>query len=58
MHVFRRSFFNSPSHMRRSNEEHRAIFEAIVKSDTRRAKTLAERHVQSGRTRLLAKLER
>jgi DNA-binding GntR family transcriptional regulator len=58
MHVFRRSFFNSPSHMRRSNEEHRAIFEAIIKGDTRRAKTLAERHVQSGRTRLLARLER
>jgi DNA-binding GntR family transcriptional regulator len=58
MHVFRRGFFNSPSNMRRSNEEHRAIFEAITKGETRRAKTLAERHVQSGRTRVLARLER
>lgn len=58
MHLFRRSFFNSPSNMRRSNEEHQAIFEAISKGDARRAKTLAERHVQSGRTRVLARLER
>ena len=58
MHLFRRSFFNSPGNMRRSNSEHRAIFEAIVKRDARRACTLAERHVQSGRGRLLAKLDR
>ena len=58
MHIFRRSFFNSPSNMRRSNEEHHAIFEAITKGDVRRARTLAARHVQSGRTRILARLER
>jgi DNA-binding GntR family transcriptional regulator len=58
MHLFRRSFFNSPSNMRRSNKEHQAIFEAIIKGETRRAKNLAERQVQSGRGRVLAKLER
>ncbi len=58
MHLFRRSFFNSPSNMRRSNEEHRAIYEAIIHHETRRTKHLAEKHVQSGRTRVLAKLER
>lgn len=58
MHLFRRSFFNAPSNMRRSNEEHRAIYEAISSHETRRAKSIAEKHVQSGRTRVLAKLDR
>lgn len=58
LHLFRRSFFNAPGNMRRSNAEHRAICEAIAKGDARRARTLAERHVLSGRDRLLARLER
>lgn len=58
LHLFRRSFFNSPGNMRRSNAEHRAIFEAVAKGEARRARTLAERHVLSGRDRLLARLER
>lgn len=58
LHLFRRSFFNAPGNRRRSNAEHRAIFEAITKGDAKRARLLAERHVQSGRERLLAKLER
>lgn len=58
LHLFRRSFFNSPGNMRRSNAEHRAIYEAIAKGDAKRARTLAERHVLSGRDRLLARLER
>ena len=58
MHLFRRSFFNSPGNMRRSNKEHRAIYEAIISHEPRRTKNLAEKHVQSGRTRVLAKLER
>jgi DNA-binding GntR family transcriptional regulator len=58
LHLFRRSFFNAPGNMRRSNAEHRAIFDAIAKGDGRRARTLAERHVLSGRERLLARLER
>ena len=31
LHLYRRSYFNAPGNMRRSNLEHRAIFEAIVK---------------------------
>lgn len=58
LHLFRRSFFNLPGNMRRSNAEHRAIFEAVAKGEARRARTLAERHVLSGRDRLLARLER
>lgn len=57
LHLFRRSYFNAPGNMRRSNAEHRAILEAIMKGDARRARTLAERHVLSGRDRLLARLE-
>ena len=58
LHLFRRSFFNSPGNMRRSNAEHRAIYEAIAKGEAKRARALAERHVLSGRERLLARLER
>lgn len=58
LHLFRRSHFNAPSNMRRSNAEHRAILEAIAKGDAKRARTLAERHVLSGRDRLLARLDR
>ncbi len=57
LHLFRRSYFNAPGNMKRSNSEHRAIFEAIAKGDAKRARTLAERHVLSGRDRLLARLE-
>ncbi|MDE2618039.1 MAG: FCD domain-containing protein, partial [Burkholderiales bacterium] len=57
LHLFRRSYFNAPGNMRRSNSEHRAIFEAIAKGDAKRARTLAERHVLSGRDRLLARLD-
>lgn len=57
LHLFRRSHFNAPGNMRRSNAEHRAILEAIAKGDSKRARTLAERHVLSGRDRLLARLE-
>lgn len=58
LHLFRRRYFNAPGNMRRSNADHRAIFEAIAKNDARRAKTLAERHVMAGRERLLARLDR
>lgn len=57
LHLFRRSYFNAPGNMRRSNAEHRAIFDAIGKGASSRARTLAERHVLSGRDRLLARLE-
>ena len=44
-------------HMRRSNIEHRAIFDAIAAGDPARARAAAEQHVLSGRTRLLANFE-
>ncbi|OYZ83393.1 MAG: GntR family transcriptional regulator, partial [Polaromonas sp. 24-62-144] len=47
----------SPGNMRRSNTEHRTIYEAIVKGATARAKSAAERHVLSGRQRLLASID-
>lgn len=54
LHLFRRRYFNSPGNMRRSNVEHRMIYEAIAKGARAKAKTVAERHVLSGRQRLLA----
>ena len=57
LHLFRRRYFNSPGNMRRSNNEHRAIYEAIVKGASARAKSAAERHVLSGRQRLLASID-
>ncbi|HQS30877.1 FCD domain-containing protein [Polaromonas sp.] len=57
LHLFRRRYFNSPGNMRRSNTEHRTIYEAIVKGATARAKSAAERHVLSGRQRLLASID-
>jgi DNA-binding GntR family transcriptional regulator len=43
--------------MRRSNIEHRSIYEAIVKGSKAKAKSAAERHVLSGRQRLLASID-
>ena len=57
LHLFRRRYFNAPGNMRRSNAEHRQIYEAILKGNAGRAKSLAERHVLSGRQRLLGSLE-
>jgi DNA-binding GntR family transcriptional regulator len=57
LHLFRRRYFNSPGNMRRSNVEHRAIFEAIVKGAKARAKSVAEKQVLAGRQRLLAGID-
>lgn len=57
LHLFRRRYFNAPGNMRRSNVEHRAIYEAIAKGAKTRAKSAAERHVLSGRQRLLASID-
>jgi DNA-binding GntR family transcriptional regulator len=57
LHLFRRRYFNSPGNMRRSNIEHRAIYEAIIKGAKAKAKSAAERHVLSGRQRLLASID-
>lgn len=54
LHMFRRRYFNSPGSMRRSNVEHRSIYEAILKGAKARARSAAERHVLSGRQRQLA----
>jgi DNA-binding GntR family transcriptional regulator len=57
LHLFRRKYFNVPGNMRRSNVEHRAIYEAITSASPARARAAAERHVMAGRTRLLASFE-
>jgi DNA-binding GntR family transcriptional regulator len=57
LHLFRRKYFNSPGNMRKSNMEHRQIYEAIAGGSEAKAKTMAERHVLSGRQRLLATLD-
>jgi DNA-binding GntR family transcriptional regulator len=57
LHLFRRRYFNSPGNMRRSNEQHRELYEAIARGDCARAKRAAERHVMEGRQRLLSTLD-
>jgi DNA-binding GntR family transcriptional regulator len=57
LHLFRRKYFNAPGNMRKSNMEHRQIYEAIAGGSEAKAKTMAERHVLSGRQRLLATLD-
>lgn len=43
--------------MIKSNAEHRAVFEAIVRGDAAEARRLAERHVQQGKLRVLQTME-
>jgi len=57
LHLVRRRYFDVLGHMRRSNVEHRAIFDAIASGNPARARAAAEQHVLSGRTRLLANFE-
>jgi DNA-binding GntR family transcriptional regulator len=57
LHLVRRRYFDVLGHMRRSNIEHRVIFDAIAAGDPARARAAAEQHVLSGRTRLLANFE-
>ena len=57
LHLYRRQNFNAPGNMRRSNAEHRRIYEAISKGAHARAKTQAEDHIKAGRQRLLALAE-
>jgi DNA-binding GntR family transcriptional regulator len=54
LHLYRRQNFNAPGNMRRSNVEHRKIYEAIAKGNAAKAKQYAEEHIQAGRQRLLA----
>ena len=57
LHLFRRRYFDRLGNRRRSNIEHRAIYEAMVASDPARARAAAEQHVLGGRTRLLSSLD-
>ena len=57
LHLYRRRYFNAPLNMRRSNTEHRRIFEAIAAGAKDRAHKLAQAHVLQGRQRLLATLD-
>lgn len=57
LHLYRRRYFNATLNMRRSNTEHRRIFEAIAKGATDRASKLAREHVLQGRQRLLSTLD-
>jgi DNA-binding GntR family transcriptional regulator len=54
LHLYRRQNFNAPGNMRRSNVEHRKLYEAISKGNPAKAKQYAEEHIQAGRQRLLA----
>jgi DNA-binding GntR family transcriptional regulator len=56
LHLFRRPAFNYAAKMRRSNVEHRAIYDAIAAGQGARAREIAEAHVRSGRQRLLESL--
>ena len=57
LHLFRRRYFDAAGNMRRSNTEHRQIYEAIAAGAKARARTLAQRHVLEGRQRLLATMD-
>jgi DNA-binding GntR family transcriptional regulator len=54
LHLFRRQNFDTPGNMRRSNAEHRRIYDAISKGAKAKAKAQAEDHILAGRQRLLA----
>ena len=57
LHLYRRRYFNAVGNMRRSNAEHRRIYEAIAKGARTQANRLAQAHVLAGRQRLLATLD-
>jgi DNA-binding GntR family transcriptional regulator len=57
LHLFRRKYFNAPGNMRRSNIEHRRLYEAIASANPVKARQVAERHVLDGRSRLMATMD-
>lgn len=57
LHLYRRRYFNATLNMRRSNSEHRRIFEAVCKGLSDKAAKLAREHVLQGRQRLLSTLD-
>jgi DNA-binding GntR family transcriptional regulator len=54
LHLYRRQNFNAPGNMRRSNVEHRRLYDAISRGHAAKARQYAEEHIQAGRQRLLA----
>jgi len=56
LHLFRRPAFNYAAKMTRSNQEHRAILEAMASGKGAQARRIGEQHVLSGRQRLLESL--
>jgi DNA-binding GntR family transcriptional regulator len=57
LHLFRRPAFNYAAKMARSNQEHRAILEAMASGKGAQARRMGEQHVLSGRQRLLETLQ-
>ena len=57
LHLFRRPAFNYAAKMARSNQEHRAILEAMASGKGTEARKRGEQHVLSGRQRLLESLQ-
>lgn len=56
LHLFRRSAFAYAAKMARSNQEHRAIVEAMAAGKGAEARKIGEKHVLQGRARLLESL--
>lgn len=56
LHLFRRPAFDYAAKMARSNQEHRAILEAMASGKGSDARKKGEQHVLSGRQRLLESL--
>ncbi|HEX7889261.1 MAG TPA: FCD domain-containing protein [Ramlibacter sp.] len=54
LHLYRRQNFDAPGNMKRSNIEHRKIYDAIAKGNAAKAKQYGQEHIESGRQRLLA----
>ncbi len=57
LHLYRRQNFNAPGNMRRSNVEHRKLYEAIARGNAVKARQHAQEHIQAGKQRLLASAE-
>lgn len=56
LHLFRRRGLVQPGQMDLSNEEHRAILDALRARDADRSAALMEAHILAGKQRLLARL--
>ncbi len=54
LHLFRRRALVTPGRMRESNAEHAAIIRSLAAHDADAARSLMERHVLSGRDRVLS----